>query len=387
LPIRALLNGKDIYSYEYDSVSWKQLKGKSLITPCCGTRAIRKTSQLGTQFFAHYKKGDCASKPETIEHLSLKSLIAQAAIAFEWSVTTEKIGQAPDGEKWIADVYCEKPKGKLVFEVQWSSQTKKEFFRRQQKYQSSGVRALWLFRLKGSGQYSTMQLPYTQDVPVFGMRYLPKTKELFIPQFDQSVPDFINGVLSGGLRWTPSANDKLFAQIIPRYDRCWKCKKYTGIVAGVRIVDSHEYAIAFYSFDKNYYQVPEFVTQHANQSGFKKLGVGLIRKRSEHNVDESYIVDEWASARDIDPRFQSHRMYSADQSNFSNSCVHCDALVGYVFDDTYEALENAPYPYGFGTYTDKKLTPIQTVEITNGREFPRIDGNWYFYKQKTKNPF
>lgn len=54
------------------------------------------------------------------EHIYLKSIIAKAAINAGWSVITEFRGQSKEGERWIADVYCEKGKARVALEVQLS---------------------------------------------------------------------------------------------------------------------------------------------------------------------------------------------------------------------------------------------------------------------------
>jgi competence CoiA-like predicted nuclease len=119
---------------EYNNTDWLELKSSpgraSLKMPCCDRKAIPKTSKLGTQYFAHAKRGDCTSAPEGQEHLYLKSLVAKIAIQNGWKVTTEHSGQTPKGETWIADVFCQKGTAKLVFEIQWSYQTLDEYERR-----------------------------------------------------------------------------------------------------------------------------------------------------------------------------------------------------------------------------------------------------------------
>ena len=52
-------------------------------------------------------------------------------MALGWDVVTEKHGETPDGERWIADVFCTKGTVKIVFQVQWPPQSVEEFKRRQ----------------------------------------------------------------------------------------------------------------------------------------------------------------------------------------------------------------------------------------------------------------
>ena len=71
---------------------------------CCDEHATIKTSKLGTQFFAHKRRGECTSAAETAEHLFVKACIAKAIRGTGWEVNTEQRGQAPDGSVWVADV-------------------------------------------------------------------------------------------------------------------------------------------------------------------------------------------------------------------------------------------------------------------------------------------
>ncbi|MBF4069172.1 hypothetical protein ISJ33_23825 [Burkholderia pseudomallei] len=112
--------------------------------PCCGRAAIPKTSKRGNYFFAHAVRGDCTSAPESQDHIFLKSLIAKAAKSAGWTVVTEWSGTAPNGERWIADVFCQKGSAKVAIEVQLSYQTVEELRRRTSNYRASGVRVAWV---------------------------------------------------------------------------------------------------------------------------------------------------------------------------------------------------------------------------------------------------
>ena len=63
--------------------------------PCCGNRAFPKTSKLGTFFFAHMRRGECAFASESAEPIYLKSQIARAAQASGWSVVAEAQEETP----------------------------------------------------------------------------------------------------------------------------------------------------------------------------------------------------------------------------------------------------------------------------------------------------
>ena len=60
MPLRSIIDGKDINSFDLTKEEWNDLKRnyhtKDLKTVCCGNKAIPKTSNLGTQFFAHSRR-------------------------------------------------------------------------------------------------------------------------------------------------------------------------------------------------------------------------------------------------------------------------------------------------------------------------------------------
>src|SRR5262245_57442555 len=115
-------------------------------TPCCNEPVLLKRSHVGTRFFAHMRRGDCATGPETAEHLELKTIVVEAVRSHGWTTQTEVTGLAPDGEQWRADVLAQK---EVAVEIQWSRQTNDETLRRQERYKQCGIRGLWLLRQPG----------------------------------------------------------------------------------------------------------------------------------------------------------------------------------------------------------------------------------------------
>jgi hypothetical protein len=305
LPLRARLNNEDVFAFNYDEDSWAELKKQAVFMQCCDTKAVLKKSKLGTLFFAHHGKGDCASEGESAEHIYFKNLIAKIAIRLGWTVATEKEGGTPDGEKWIADVYCTKGNAKLAFEVQWSPQTNDEFLRRQEKYKASNIRTAWLYRLKGNKRYFNGELPYGFDIPLFGMRAKSKSVEsLYLPQFDEPVESFIEGMLQGKLVWSPKTGQPLIAQVIPHYEPCWNCGKMTGVVLGVSIKDENGSALGFERFTDD--GVPQFLLSQGISQQLSKLKIGQIEMRHSKTQNSIYL---------------------------SNGCFHCNVLMGNHFID------------------------------------------------------
>lgn len=222
MPIRASSDQGDIHAFALDAEQWTELKriyrGRKLHMPCCGVEAIPKTSTLGNYFFAHARRGECTTAPESSEHIYCKTLIARAALEAGWTVTTERPGESPAGEAWVADVFCEKGKAMLALEVQLSPQASDETLRRQLRYKASGVRAAWFF-----GQRARKgTIAFDQDTPAFKLSAIVVGDSPTVERFDVDLPLFVIAMLQKRLTWT-----------IPRYSRphlvefiedvCWAC--------------------------------------------------------------------------------------------------------------------------------------------------------------------
>lgn len=233
MPLRAELQGEPLFSFKMSPIEWEYLKQsdrKKLLTlPCCNQRAVVKTSPLGTQFFAHYRKSeDCISKPESKEHLRLKAIVSAAAESVGWDVTTEFIGHSKNGEKWIADVYCIKDKAKVALEVQLSSQTSSDLTARHRRYAESGVRAAWLMKdsvYVNSGHSSLKSFPRFQIKHFMDERSAPQMAD-----YKLSVEQFVKTLLSGGLVWKEDKDDVLLYYMV---SNCWKCKTKINVPIGL----------------------------------------------------------------------------------------------------------------------------------------------------------
>lgn len=236
MPLRAVLDGKEIFAFTYDEQQWRELKkvyrAHQLLTYCCDQRAIPKASKLGTRFFAHAREDGCATAPETQEHLYLKTIFARAAIEAGWHVAIEQPGGTPDGEAWIADVLCQKGSARVAVEIQWSSQTLEEFARRQERYRSSGVRALWLYRIKGNRRLGSALLPTVNELPLFGLRKSATTGEIDVPGFGVHVEDFATTVMAGRLTWRPTGRHRKQLGISVADVICTRCGHAAEAISG-----------------------------------------------------------------------------------------------------------------------------------------------------------
>ena len=320
--------GADIFSFEYDEKSWYALQIENKVQhhlhmQCCGANVVLKKSKLGTKFFAHAKRGECSTAPESAEHLLAKLHIVEAIQCTDWIARPEQRGQAPDGESWIADVLAQKDNKKIAFEVQWSPQTLDETTRRQLKYKESNVRCLWLLK--------QIQLPTSKDVPAFRLRFDKENNsfEVLVPSprysanyisnkekddsyyWQQTIPlkEFIFGAISGKLRFAPVVGKKLPVDIYTAECECWKCKKKTNVVLSIdfmssRLLKDHaDFSTSIYDFDTpvgwsilNELLPSEKLQQHK---------IGSIKLRYGKTAGDKYL---------------------------SNGCFHCDALQGQFYE-------------------------------------------------------
>jgi len=231
MPLRAVSDSGSVHAFKFDVARWAELKqdyrARGLRTPCCGSAAIPKTSVLGNFFFAHARKGECATAPESAEHIYCKQLVAQAALSVGWAVTTERPGVSPAGEEWIADVLCEKGSAKIALEIQMSPQTDEEAVRRQLRYRASGVRGAWFY---GSNARKTTVV-FDKDTPAFGLAPVEVGKVPMVQRFDVPLTEFVMAMLSKRLVWSvPEFSRPLHVEFL--HDTCWACKKPVKQVYG-----------------------------------------------------------------------------------------------------------------------------------------------------------
>lgn len=319
MPLRCLSDNGEIHSFTVSPDAWELLKqnyrGASLRMACCGMPAIPKTSSLGTFFFSHARRGECISAPETKEHLLAKTIIAKAAISAGWKVTTEYKGHTPDGTTWIADVMAERGTARVAFEVQWSPQTVEETVLRQNIYNCSNVRGLWLF--KQGNFISSKDVPAFRLVPrnpLDGFTVKLKKEGSFFDYRDDwcwsqevDLAEFIKGSLTKRLSWALTAGIRLPVTFEGVPIQCWKCKKTTTTLLNItfhldRIYPGREsISVQIYDFEED---LPTFQALLPKEL-YTHHHVGVIKRRYSKTINGQYI---------------------------SNGCVHCDALQGQFFE-------------------------------------------------------
>ncbi len=148
MPIRAILDDREVYSFDFTDTEWfnlsKRIKKKesNVILPCCNQSGFTRISSQGLKHFVHFKSNNsCDWKPESQEHIKSKIEIIKGCRLAGWNAIPEV-----SGTNWRADVLANKENKKIAFEVQWSYQTLDMTLLRQRKYESSGVRCCWLFK-------------------------------------------------------------------------------------------------------------------------------------------------------------------------------------------------------------------------------------------------
>ena len=321
-----------IYSFQYDPKDWialKENKESVFEMTCCGNQAILKTSKLGTQFFAHKvkpKHTNCSTGGESAEHIHIKYLVMKELDRNGWAVEVEKRGFTPNGEEWIADIYAEKGRAKIVIEVQWSPQSFIEIKRRQQAYKDSGIRGAWLLRsgsanrrnaIVGDFMYSTKHLPVfsiyknkgvsNNSYEVCNINKINANQGLtykpLIPiQLELSC--FIEKLVSSKIKFDleSSVTSQLSLDIM-KMD-CLACGKVTETVVSVNVRSTDTaYGIerSSNSYNTPVDQCSKKTIDFVNANFSQMYGFAPLRNRYSENKGDSYIA---------------------------NSCTHCDALMG-----------------------------------------------------------
>jgi len=147
MPLKALVNGEEVLSWNFTREEWKHLDeakklGECEITmECCGAPAILKAGTR-IQHFAHRNLPDyCDWKPVSPEHRLAAFLIARACIEAGWDAKEES-----GGAGFRADVLASKDEIKIAFEVQLKYQTLEETLRRRGLITANDVVDYWLFK-------------------------------------------------------------------------------------------------------------------------------------------------------------------------------------------------------------------------------------------------
>lgn len=323
-------DGHELLSLDFDAEAWIDLrvrnrKARSLKMTCCGADVSLRQTKLGTQYFAHAKKGTCQVGIDPAEVLLAREIIARVARRAGWVVTFDA-SAAPNGEDgWTVDVLARRAGGKPVaFKVQWGRISLDEVARYQAAAQALGIRTLWLMRQRS--------IPVSNAVPAFRLnhdaganRYSvslpgPYYHPAFATSKNSDGPNFwgqhielglfVEGALGGKLCFAPQIGRTLPLDVCAAYTDCWRCKKTTGVVidlcfAASRVLQgASDVTATIYDFD--------------GESG----GVALLM---------STLPAETLALHGIGP-IKPRYSRTEGQPYLSNGCIHCDALMGRFFD-------------------------------------------------------
>lgn len=138
--------GMIVVASDFDEKSWLNLKDTYVlgeyVMPCCNQPAIPKTSTNFNNFFAHRYDG-CSTDRESLWHILMKKHIEDTLISIGVKPEIEYQGGSK-GKKWIADIFFEYGNKSYAIEIQRSSQTLRNYMRRQGKYSNDNVSAIWI---------------------------------------------------------------------------------------------------------------------------------------------------------------------------------------------------------------------------------------------------
>ena len=259
MPLRCINHKSvNIQSFDLSDDEWMQLKfenkkSNNLKMPCCNADLVLKQSRLGTRFFAHKTKGTCLTSPETEEHQYLKHAVIISARKNSWTAQSEVTGKTPSGEEWRADILATKGKYKVAVEIQWSSQTNEETFIRQERYNQSGIRCLWLFRQPG--------FPIAKDLPAvciggdlkegfmifIGKKQMKSQDKKHLHRWEQhiSLNKFLDAVFNQRFQFISFLEANIDMSLRGIKYKCYHCKTFNTQIAPIEfnIIFKHGYHI------------------------------------------------------------------------------------------------------------------------------------------------
>ena len=144
------------------ATQWQELQRTyrvgDLLMPCCDAPAVPKISANGHPFFAHLG-GACSTSEESQWHIAAKAHVRSALEDLGCKASMEFPGSGNAG-RWQANVWGERNGVKLAVEIQRSYQSLSDYRKRQQRYHSEGIKALWLLRTE---RYETLITSMAKD--------------------------------------------------------------------------------------------------------------------------------------------------------------------------------------------------------------------------------
>ena len=321
---------QELLSIDFDAEGWEDLRARNrkdrvLKMTCCSADVTLRKTKLGTQYFAHAKKGSCSAGTDSAEVMLAREMIAKAVRRAGWSITVEAAGTLSEEDRWVVDVLASREGEKPVaFKVQWARLPLDEVTRYQALSQAAGIRTLWLMRQQS--------IPVEKAAPAFRLDHdvdanicvvslpWPYYHPAFATSKNSDGPNywrqhielgkFIEGALGGKLRFAPQVGRTLPLDVCAAYTDCWRCKKTTGLVidlcfAASRVLQGTADVMAnIYDFDDEG-RGAALLMSTLPAALLAPHGIGLIKSRYSRTEGQPYL---------------------------SNGCIHCDALQGRFFD-------------------------------------------------------
>ncbi len=330
MSFKCISGDQELLSIDFDAEGWEELrirnrKDRALKMTCCGADVTLRQTKLGTQYFAHAKKGSCAAGTDPAEVMLAREVIAKAVRRAGWKFSVEEAVVSGSEDGWMVDVLAKQEGGKpIAFKIQWGRLPLDEVARRQAVSQAAGVRTLWLMRQQS--------IPIEKAAPAFRLSHDaeanmcvvslpgPHYHPAFATNKNSDGPNhwrqhielsrFVEGALGRKLRFAPQIDLTLPLDVCVAYTECWRCKKTTGLVIDLCFAASRVLAGAadvtadIYDFDDEGRGTALLMSTLPAET-LAAHGIGAIKPRRSRTVGETYL---------------------------SNGCVHCDALQGRFFD-------------------------------------------------------
>lgn len=348
MPLRAIINGEDIFSFDLTNIQWEQLREKiksrqvNISFPCCDSSVGLRTSKLGTNHFYHITKGDCISAPETAEHLLAKRDIVIACREMGY----ESIAEYTQDD-WRADVMAIKGGVRIAFEVQWSPQNMECTMQRQERYKNADVRGCWFFKSPPKDYQASRDLPlFKLEVAdgVCTVIFNPSGYDSWQEYNNRTIPlsDFVKNLVSKKLKFCDEVRAKKRQKIRMIFTEidCWKCKKPFHIYYLDDLKSPCGNNISIDIFNHQMITIAmDFVKSREGQH----IRLGEIKKRYSKTVNESYM---------------------------SFGCPHCDAIVGNHYLH-HEILMEV-------LYHEDSSPAILEKEVVLSDQFRQSEPHWCF---------
>jgi len=314
MPLRAIIDGKEINSPFLSIEEWNELKEeikkKSLDVTISQTnkKGYLRTSKLGLQHFVH-KKGESPQnwKPEKQQYLLSKSEIMLACKESGWEVKSEYIS-----DNWTADVFAVKGSKKIAFQVQWSKQSYDETKERQTKYKNDNIRGCWFFKTPPKEVRDwDKQIIATKDIPIFKIEEDDnKNINVNVNEINFPLKIFIIKLLNGNFKFCNNLKSMKKQKITISFWEiiCWKCgeKQHVYFVSDeVKSKCGCNIDVMETLWDDSKFLfnpvILKMINEIINSEDGKNLKLGEIKKRYSHTIKKSYI---------------------------SFGCIKCDAIFG-----------------------------------------------------------